>query len=554
MSKIEVELASVNSNILTLYTEGNVVKKEIIFLDTLMEVIKKIDLHEKNSESLKTIDFIDFQLRGVSESLTKVESDLESFQSTTTIFGESSALYEKRDELESELNNLNIKLNYYKNILGNLESSEGLSSFSTSSSNDIAEPLLTNLLITLSELTQQRVQVGRTATEANPIVQRLNLEITTTKNSLKEYLLGAISTTNIMKDDLRARINANNRLINRLPSNERKKLGIERQFEFTDNTYDIFLQKKADAGLVLATNSSNWKVIEYAKMDGNGPVSPNKIIILFIFLFLGSSIPLLLIIVIDFFNTTITSKEDLQKISDIPLLGTISKGNKGNKFANEYNPKSPFMESLRGVRFNIQYMFRGNSQNVIGFTSSSSGEGKTFSAVNLGINIAQSRKKVILLDTDLRKSNLNQFYKSKNNVGLSTYLIGKSELEDITINTGINNFSVITSGPFPPNPDELLSLPKMERLILDLKSKYDYVLIDSPPLGIVSDYLEILKFTNSTIYIVRQNYTQKESIEKVNELTNISNSNNIYFILNGVEMNGMYGNIHSKSKNKNYYG
>ncbi|MCG8306072.1 MAG: hypothetical protein MI975_01690, partial [Cytophagales bacterium] len=323
-SKLNIELAGLNSNILTLSTEGKVPRKEITFLDTLMEVITQVDLDEKNLESIKTIDFIDYQLAGVSESLTKVERDLESFQYSTTNIGESSALYEKRDELDAELNNLNVKLNYYKNILSSLESANDVTNFSTSSSTDIAEPLLTNLLINLTDLTNRRIQVGRTATEANPVVQRLDLEIRSTKNQLKEYLLGSIKTTNIMIEDVRVRLNQNNQMIKALPSNERRKLGIERQFEFTGNTYDNFLQKKADAGLVLATNSSNWKIIEQAKMDGFGPVSPNKKIIFAIFIFLGTCFPLLLIIITDFFNTKIRNKDDLRKISNIPVLGTIS--------------------------------------------------------------------------------------------------------------------------------------------------------------------------------------------------------------------------------------
>ncbi|MCG8307618.1 MAG: CpsD/CapB family tyrosine-protein kinase, partial [Cytophagales bacterium] len=178
---------------------------------------------------------------------------------------------------------------------------------------------------------------------------------------------------------------------------------------------------------------------------------------------------------------------------------------------------------------------------------------KTFCAINLGITLAQSRNKVLVLDTDLRKSNLNKYYKSKNNAGLSTYLIGKSGLNDIIINTGINDFYVITSGPFPPNPDELLSLPKMDQLIQDLKNRFDYIIIDSPPIGIVSDYLELIKYTKTTFYIVRQNYTPKDSIEKVEDLVNVSNIKSIKFILNGVKMNSEYGNIHGMNKNKTYY-
>ena len=541
MGKLNIETAGRKSNILQLASTGNIVQKEVAFLNTLMQVVKQNDLNKKNQEGIKTIDFIDFQLTNISDSLNKAEKDLESFQYTTTSIGESSTLFAKRDQLDSQLAALNVKLSYFRNILSNLESLEGVSNVSAPATVGIDDPLLSNSLIKLSELNQQRIQLGRTATDANPVIQRIDLEIKTTKDALRDNLNGAINTTNITIDDLNNRMVATNSTINRLPSTERRKLGIERKFEFTDNTYDFLLQRKAAAGIALATSVSDWEIIEMAHRSRAWPVSPNTKFIYFLALILGLGIPTAIVLALDFFNNTVRSKEELEKITNIPILGSITRGRKYVKIATTEDHRSPLMESIRTIKVNLQYLSADKEIRVIGVTSSTSGEGKTFCSVNLSAAIAQSGKRVLLLDMDLRKSGLASYFDFKDTNGLSSYLIGKADLSKIVKPSPVKNLDVILSGPFPPNPFDLLATQKTKDLIHELKRRYDYVIIDSSPIGLVSDYLLILKSVDASIYVARYNYTNKNHLGTINDLYEKKKIPNLSLILNDVKLSSMYG-------------
>lgn len=540
--KLEVELAGRESNILLLSTAGSLVAKERTFLDTLMYVVQQKDLDKKNLEGIKTIEFIDYQLANVSETLNAAEQDLESFQYSTSSIGEASALYERRDQLEAELADLNIKLSYFRNILNNLESLESVSRISAPASVGVDDPILSNLLIKLSDLNQQRIRMGRTATDANPVIQRLELDIKATKDALRDNLAGAINTTNIKVNGINGRIAQTNQMINRLPSASIRKIGLQRRFDFSDNTYELFQERKAAAAISLATNDSNWTIVEHARPEDT-PVSPKSKFLILLAVFLGIIIPAAILLIKDYFNDKIKSKSDIEKVTEIPVLGTVTKGSKYSKLATEYNPKSPLLESLRDIRVNLQYLATNRQNMVIGFTSSTSGEGKTFCSVNLGVVIAQSGKRVLILDADLRNSNMPKYFKLHDAHGVSSYLIGNSTMENIIKKTPVKNLDLIQSGPNPPNPLDLLSLSKFENLINELKGIYDYIIIDAPPVGLVADYLLLSKFTEVNIYVSRYNFTRKTYFEKINELYENKKITNLSLILNDVKPTSMYGSL-----------
>lgn len=540
--KLEVETAGRESSILLLSTTGSIIAKEKTFLDTLMYVVKQNDLDRKNLEGIKTIEFIDYQLANVSETLNAAEQDLESFQYSTSSIGEASALYERRDQLEAEQSDLNIKLSYFRNILNNLESLESVSRVSAPATVGVEDPILSSLLIKLSELNQQRVQMGRTATDANPIVQRLELNIRTTKDALRDNLTGAINTTNIKLNDVNSRIAQTVHMINRLPSASIRKIGLQRKFDFSDNTYELLQERKAAAAITLATNESDWNIVEHARAE-TSPVSPKSKFLLLLAFFLGLIIPAAILLMKDYFNDKIKNKNDVEKVTNIPILGTVTKGTKYSRLATEYNPKSPLLESLRDVRINLQYLSTNRENMVIGFTSSTSGEGKTFCSVNLGVVIAQSGKKVLVLDADLRNSNMPKYFKTNNAHGLSSYLIGNSSMENIINKTPVKYLDLIQSGPNPPNPLDLLSLPKFENLMSELKGFYDYIIIDAPPIGLVADYLLLSKYTEVNIYVSRSNFTKKTYFEKINELYENKKITNLSLILNDVKPTSIYGGL-----------
>jgi capsular exopolysaccharide synthesis family protein len=556
LGKLEVESGGRNSNILMLNINGSVVPKEVEFINTLMDVVIQKDLEKKNKENINTINFIDYQLANISDSLYKAERALESYQFSATSIGESGILYAKRDQLESQAADLNLKMSYLRNVMSNLESLEGVSNISAPSSVGIDDPLLSSLLIKLSELNQQRLQMGRTATAANPIIQRIDLEIASHRAAIRDNLEEAITSTNLAMSDINTRLRETNTTIGRLPGSEVRKLGVERKFQFSDNTYDLLLQRKAAAGIALATTVSDWQIVERARQMGGAPVSPKTNFIFLLAIFLGLTLPAVFVLVMDALNNNIKEKSDIEKLTDIPILGTVTKGKKYAKLVTEYDSRAPLLESLRSIRANLQYLTANREDHkIIGFTSSTSGEGKTFCAVNLGIIISQSGKKVLLIDADMRKSTMDRYFENVDSrIGLSSYLIGNSTLQEAIKSTKIGNLHVVLAGPTPPNPFELLNLPRLEMMFSELRQHYDYIIVDGPPLGLVSDYLLLNKHLDASIYVTRYNYTNKKFLENIDQMYREGKVRNISIILNDVKFGSLYGGVYQHKNLQEYYG
>jgi len=311
LNALNLEVSGRDSYIVFMRLGSQILQNEMTFLNTLMDVIIQKNLNEKNQEAFRTIDFIDEQLADVSTSLSTAESDLESIGYAETSIGETSVLYQQRTELETQISDYNAQLQNLRSFVSNLQAIEG--SPSQIGSLDFQDQLIDNLLIQLTDLLQQKANLRRTATEANPAVQRVNLEIETTKEALRNALNGAISNINVLLESLNSRLNQVNATINRLPRAQRRKLGIQRKFTFSDNTYDMLMQRKATAGITLATNQPDWTIVEYAKVDRDLLWPKSKFIYL-LAIFLGLLIPAVLVIIADLLNTRIKNKEDIYEI------------------------------------------------------------------------------------------------------------------------------------------------------------------------------------------------------------------------------------------------
>jgi capsular exopolysaccharide synthesis family protein len=539
LNALNLEVSGRDSYIVFMRLGSQILQNEMTFLNTLMDVVIQKNLNEKNQEALKTIDFIDYQIADVSSSLTRAESDLESIGYAETSIGETSVLYQQRTELETQISQYNAQLQNLRSFVNNLQTIQG--SPSQIGSLDFQDQLIDNLLIQLTDLLQQKANLRRTATEANPAVQRVNLEIETTKDALRNALNGAMSNINVLLESLNNRLNQVNAKINRMPSAERRKLGIQRKFTFSDNTYDMLMQRKATAGITLATNQSDWSILEYAKVDRD-LIWPKSKFIYLLSIFLGLVIPAVLVIIADLLNTRVKNKEDIAIATPIPILGSIVKGSKNKKLLTQYNSRSALSESFRDIRVNMQFLSPQVKNKIIGITSASSKDGKSFIAINLSIVMAQSGKRVLLLDADLRNSSLGNYFDLKNfKPGLSTYLIGSNNINECILTPGIKNLDIIPAGPKPPNPSDLLLSPKTEHLMEELSNIYDYVVVDAPPIGLVGDFLIASKFFEINLYIVRQGYTRKNSFEKINNVHNNHILKNLHIIFNDTPLEEVYG-------------
>jgi capsular exopolysaccharide synthesis family protein len=537
-NKLNIEPIALESNIVELGVKGRVVAKEVKFLDKLLEVYLANELYKKNQLGLKTIQFIDNQLSGVSDTLRQVEGSLETFRSRNNILDINSTatnLTANLDKIEEEKANLEVKLKYYTFLANALKDDEKISEIVVPSALGLDDPLLNNLLLELSKLYQERTGYNYNAKENNPLIEIVDLKIKNARKTITENVNNMIEVTSIALTDVNNRIFKIQKNLDQLPRNERELVKIQRSFEFNDNVYNYLLEKRAEAGIAIASNSVQKTIVDRPYQVGNGPVSPNSKIIYGIALFLGLAGTVAFIIVKDFLNDNIVTHEDVERNTKIPFIGTITHGNKREQGTIIAHARSPIGESFRSLRVNLQYLTLGKNANVIGITSSRESEGKTFCSVNLAAAMAHSGRRTILIDTDMRRPKVASYFQLKNKKGLSNFLIGDSAIKDIINTTENKGFDVIGSGPIPPNPIDLIGHPRMEELINTLKQTYSTIILDSPPLGYVSEYIILMKYTDANIYVVRSDYTHRNSLTKINKLYERKKISNVSILLNDVK-------------------
>jgi capsular exopolysaccharide synthesis family protein len=541
-----IEPLSRESNILKVSTTGSTPAKEVVFLNTLLEMYLKNQLDKKNELGLKTIQFIDKQIGGVYDSLKQVEGSLETFRIRNNILDINSTaqnLTVNLDRLESDKSEIEVKLKYYSYVAKSLNSSNDFRDIVAPSTFGLDDPLLSNLLIELSRLSQERTGLNYATKEKNPMTEVIDLKIKNNKRGLLENVKNIIDVSTISLNDLNSRLLLIRNKLNRLPKNERELVNLERRFKFNDNVYNYLLQKRAEAGIAIASNTPETTIVDRAKQVGTGPIAPKKKLIYGIALFAGIALTLTIIIAKDFFNDNIISHEDIERSTKIPFIGSISRGNKRDQKGIVANARTALGESFRSLRVNLQYLTFGKDIQVIGFTSSAESEGKTFCAVNLAASMAQSGRRTVLIDTDMRRPTVAGYFRLKNDKGLSSYLVGGSTIAEIINKTETKDFDVITSGPLPPNPLDLIGHNRMAELITTLKQSYHTIILDSPPIGYVSEYVILMKYTDVNIYVVRYDYTSRYNLIKINKLYEDKKINNISILLNDVKPTKLNGYV-----------
>ena len=246
-------------------------------------------------------------------------------------------------------------------------------------------------------------------------------------------------------------------------------------------------------------------------------------------------------LVTDMLNTKIREKKDIESKTDVPILATIGHNPVESEFPVFEKPRSSIAESFRALRTSLQYVLQGDSQKSISITSTVTGEGKTFTAINLATVIAISGKKTLLVGLDLRKPKINRLFKLEKNVGLSTYLIGLNKLDEIIFPTFVENLSVVSAGPVPPNPAELLQSPGMDKFIKEIQKQFDYIIFDTPPVAVVTDALIIRRFCSHTIFVVRQNFSEKRVVELIKEVKSRGDFKSMSIVVNDIKTPGYYG-------------
>ncbi|AWW32575.1 tyrosine protein kinase [Echinicola strongylocentroti] len=531
------------ASILSLKLETPVRRLGEDYLNALMEVYLQRELNEKNRTSDNTVRFIENQLSDITDSLTFFEDRLEQYRTQNKVFNlseEGNQIFERMQELETERSQMEINLKYYQTLQNYLDhNNEG--DLLVPSVVGISDPLLNSLVLNLGELQAERVRLSSNYSNETPAVREIKNKIDNTKNVLRENVSSAIRNTQSMIGELGGNIRQVEQQINVLPETERRLLGIQRKFTINENIYVYLLQKRAEAEITRASNSPNNSVLDWAKA-GNLPVAPKTKVNYLLGMLLGFFIPLGFVGLRDFFNVKIQDVKELEKLTKIPVVAKIGRAKYGASVPVLTEPKSSVTEGFRSLRADMTYLSPKNKEHLtILFTSTVSGEGKTFCSVNTASAFALKGKKTLLMGLDLRKPKIASDFKLKNDRGISTCLSTDVCWREVVQQSGMDNLDILLSGPIPPNPAEILLQDRFEEIMKEVKEQYEVVILDCPPVGLVSETKELFRYADINLFVFRQQYSRRENVELANELSEKGGVKKLYGLLNDIHLNGRGG-------------
>jgi tyrosine-protein kinase Etk/Wzc len=510
---LSVERISPQSSLVNLEMKGGSPILVTDFLNKLAEVYLDQNLAKKNRVATRTIKFIDDQIAEIADSLGFTATQLKDFRTTHNVMDInylSQSVSEQMRELENQRAVLLVKSKYYDYIKEYFENNNDLTDLLAPSAMGVDDPQLTSLINQLTELNSQRSYFLDNQSIKNPQVPLLNAQINNLKKTILENIDYIVNTSQITIMDIDNRINKLKQEVNNLPNIEKELINIQREFQLNDAIYTFLLTKRSESQIARASNSPDYEIVDPSKLSSAMQVSPKKQMIYISAFFLGLMIPIGVVMLLSAFDDSINDKRDLEKLSSYPILGTIARNEKRSMLPIVEYPKSMIAESFRSVRTSLQFFHKGQPKKKVLVTSSMSGDGKTFIAMNLASAFSYFGKKTLLLEFDLRNPKIAEYLHINGEKGLSSYLINDARLEDIIQKTDIKNLDVIPTGQVPPNPVELIASDNTQHLIEILESIYDYIVIDTPPIGVVTDSFLIMDHSDANIFAVRLNYTNKK--------------------------------------------
>lgn len=489
-------------------------EKAEIFINKHLEMYLQRTLDKKNQFANNTINFIDKQLVSISDSLSKKELELQDFRKRHRVVDlsfQAQKLFEQTKDLGNQKAELKIKQDYFVYLNDYFSKNSESGDIIAPSVMGIADPLLNNLVLEINKMTDQKVAMGGD-NSGNPYVATLNSQIKNTRAALMENTKSLINNINISLKDIDSRLADLMAEVGKLPQTERELFGIERISKLNDFIYTYLLQRRYESQIAKASNAADNEIIDMAKTS-YPYIKPKPVMNYVIGLMAGLLIPALIISFANAFNFKVNTEEDLKKVTDLPIAGHIIHSESEYQTVVLKDPQSNIAEAFRSLRTRLQFFTKDKLSPVILVTSSMPSEGKTFSSINLASVYSLSGKKTVLVGFDLRKPRIYEDFGLRNTSGVSTYLIGRDSVNEIIQESGYENLSVITSGPIPPNPSELVSSPKTQELFRELKSMFDYIIVDSAPLGAVSDTFSLAQSVDLTLVLVRHNKTIKNVLE-----------------------------------------
>ena len=544
-AKIEVKKLEKDSYIIELFVLEEDQKKGVVFLNKLVENYIEDEIEYKKQSSINTVKFINNEIQNIGDSLDLIESKLQDYKNSHQIPDldlKTRSIYDKISNLESELAIYKYQEKYYSYLESYIKEGNSLEKIIAPSTYGITNLSLSEMIQRMAHLQLEKNVLIEGGQIDNPSINDFNLQLQQLSLNALELIGSSQQSNQMVITDLKNRINIEESSLGLLPLEQRELKSIERIQRTSEELYTFLLQKKSEAEITSSSITSNIQIIEPANYFKKDPVSPNSTKVYSICIVLGILFPLLILLIKEIINDKINSRIDLERITDIDLIGVIGRNHSGHSLLTKLSPKSSIAEGFRALRSNLNYLEKSEEDIVYLVTSSISGEGKTFVAANLALVFANAGKKTLLLGADLRRPKLFKEFDTDNSKGLSSLLRDRGDIEDVITDTNIDNLDVIVSGPLPSNPSDVFVGESFANNMNILRKKYDKIIIDTAPIGLVADAYMIMKYSDVNLYIIRQHFTNKNVLRFVNDLYEKERINNLFLVLNDVSSGtGVYG-------------
>ena len=543
-----------NSNVINLEQTDSNPQFAADILNAIMNEYLNFDKNRKMQSASQIISFIDNQLDYLSKQVKSSEQSLASYKKNSKVFDVSNSatlmLSKVRDveEQKSLLNIQQIAINQLKQQISNEKNAVSLN-FNMQGTVD---PLLNGLLTRYNLLLTEKTELLRAYTSASQQVNEVDKQLAEVKNAAIANINAADKRIELTKNYLNSQLQEANQQVATLPTAERDIVSLKRNFEINDKVFSFLSEKKLEAQISRSSILAGATIIEQAQPNFN-PVAPDTGGIYQKSILIGLLIGSGLILLLRMLNSYIFDKETIESLTNIPVIGMIRKfphklDQNNSQILSLVKPKSIFAESVRSVRTNLSFMAADKQSKVICITSEVAGEGKSFIAVNLSSSLALIDKKVILIAADLRRSKLHHVFQQDNHIGLSSFLSNQVDMERVIFRTNYENIDFIPSGPVPPNPSELLHHPNIDLLIEKLKARYDIIMFDTAPVGLVSDSIPVIRQSDINIFVIRAGKSSFHSAEIPEQLSGKYGLKNTVIILNAYAEETFHSRIYTSGK------
>lgn len=515
-SALKAELPSKDASVIVLsFTSHNSVLAEQT-LQAIIDSYNEISLKDKRAIAEFTLGFIEDRLALITKELDFVEMKIEEYKISNSIFDlseQGKIFLESVKSRDLSLNQINIQLSSLEEIEKYVSGADGKGIFP--SMLGVSEPLLANLLTELFRLEGAYAIRKTTVGENDALLLSQKAEIAKLRDGIKVSLVNIKSNLLAAKKPLQSEIDADLQQLSGLPSKERALFDISRQQAIKNAIYTFLLEKREESAISYASTLSDIRIIEPAVAIGS-PISPKRNIIWLLGFMIGILLPAAIIFAKERFNNKILFRSDIENVLTIPIIGEVFETEIAeSELVFVENSRSVIAESIRAIRTKLPFYFTHETEKVLLISSSIPGEGKSFIAANLGLSMALMGKRTLLIGGDMRKPRIHKAFDVSNAIGLSTFLIGKCQVEDTLFGTEHENLYVLPSGPIPPNPSELLMGERFQKLMVNLRVEFDFIILDTPPLGLISDPELMVKEADLSLFVVRHNHSLKEAIRKV---------------------------------------